>query len=73
MYDDADFDVRFLEKLNVFGIRVLIGLSRLCYAHIAYETDDAKIIPEFYRIYYCLYDLIRLNSIVCHVQEQDVR
>ena len=73
MYDDADFAVRFLYQLNVFGIRVLIGLSRLCHAHIAYETDDAKIIPEFCRISYCLYDLIRLNSIVCHVHEQDVR
>ena len=72
MYDDADFDDRFLYQLNVLGILVLIGLSRLCHAHIAYETDDAKIIPEFCRISYCLYDLIRLNSIVCQVQEQDV-
>ena len=73
MYDDADFPVRFLYQLNVFGIPVLIGLSRLCHAHIANEADGAKIIPEFCRISYCLYDLIRLNSIVCHVQEQDVR
>ena len=73
MYDDADFAVRVLYQLNVFGIRVLIGLSRLCHAHIAFETDGAKIIPEFCRISYCLYDLIRLNSIVYHVQEQDVR
>ena len=73
MYDDADFAVRFLYQLNVFGIRVLQGLARLCNAHIAYETDDAKTIPEFCRFFYYLYDLIRLNSIVCHVQEQDVR
>ena len=73
MYDDADFAVRFLYQLIVFGIRVLIGLSRICHAHIANETDGAKIIPEFSRISYCVYDLIRLNSIVCHVQEQDVR
>ena len=73
MYHDADFAVRFLYQLNVFEIPVLTGLSRLLRAHIAYETDGAKIIPEFCRISYCLYNLIRLNSIVCHVQEQDVR
>ena len=73
MYDDADFAVRFLYQFNVYGICVLIGLSRLGHAYIAYDTDGAKIIPEFCRISYCLYDLIRLNSIVCHVQEQDVR
>ena len=47
MYDDADFAVRFHYQMNVFGIRVLIVISRLGRAHIAYETDDAKIIPEF--------------------------
>ena len=73
MYDDANFAVRFLYQLNVFGIRVLLALPRLCHAHIAYETDGAKIILEFCRISYYLYDLIRLNSIVCNVQEQDVR
>ena len=73
MYDDAHFAVRFIYQLNVFGIRVLIGLSRVCHAHIEYETDGAKIMPEFSRISYCLYDLIRLNSIVRHVQEHDVR
>ena len=73
MYDDAVFADRFLYQLTMFGIRVLIGLSRLCHAHIAFETDGAKIIPKFGRISHCLYDLIRLNSIVCHVQEQDVR
>ena len=44
MYDDAGFAVRFLYQLNVFGIRVLVGLSRLRHAHIAYERDGAKII-----------------------------
>ena len=42
MYDDADIAVRFLYQLNVFEIRVLIGLSRLCHAHIAHETHGAK-------------------------------
>ena len=72
MYDNAVFADRFLYQLNVFGILVLIGLSRLCHAHIAFETDGANIIPKFCRISDCLYDLIRLNSVVCHVQEQDV-
>ena len=45
-----------------------IGLSRLLYAHIGYETNGAKMIKAFCRISYCLHDLIRLNSIVCHVQ-----
>ena len=43
-------------------------ITRFLRAHIAYEIDTAKIISEFCRISYCLYDLIRLNSIVCHVQ-----
>ena len=50
------------------GIGVLIWLSRFFHAHIAYELDTAKIIAAFFRIYYCLLDLIRLNEIVCHVQ-----
>ena len=73
MNDDADFAVRFLDQLNMFEIRVLIRLPRLCHADIAYEIDVAKIIPEFCRTSYCLYDLMRLYSIVCHVQEHDVR
>ena len=73
MFDDADIAVRFLYQLIVFGIRVLIELSRLCHAHVANETDGAKIIPEVCRISYCLYELIRLNSIVCNEQEQDLR
>ena len=43
-------------------------LSRLLHAHIGYEIDTAKIIAAICRISYCLHDLIRLNSIVCHVQ-----
>ena len=43
MYDDAVFADRFRYQLNMFGIAVLIGLSRLIRAHIAYEIDTAKI------------------------------
>ena len=68
MYDNTVFADRFHCQLNMFGIGVLIGLSRLLLAHIAYEIDTAKIIAAFCRIAHCLHDLIRLNSIVCHVQ-----
>ena len=68
MGDDAVFADRFRYQLTMFGTQVLIRLSRLRHAHIAYEIDTAKIISSFFRISYCLHDLIRLNSIVCHVQ-----
>ena len=68
MYDDAVFADRFHNQLTMFVFRVLIGLSRLFHAHIAYETDGAKIIATFCRMSYFFHDLIRLNSIVCHVQ-----
>ena len=68
MYDDAFFADRFHCQLNMFGIRVLIDLSVHFHAPIAYEIDTAKIIAAFCRISYCLYDMIRLNSIVFHVQ-----
>ena len=68
MYDDADSAFRFLSKLNVFGNRVLIGLSRLIRTHIACEIDTVKITAAILRISYRLHDLIRLTLIVCHVQ-----
>ena len=68
MYDDAVFADRLRFKFTMFGIRILIGLSRLVHAHIAYEIDPAKIFAAFSRFSYWLHDLIRLNSIVCHFQ-----
>ena len=68
MYGDAVFAIRFRYQLAIFGMRVLIWLSRLLNAHIAYEIDTDKIIAAFFRISYCLINLIRLNSIVCHDQ-----
>ena len=68
MYDDAVFADRFHCQLTMFRIRVLLFLSRLLRAHIAYGIDNAEIIAAFFRISYRLHDLIRLNSIVCHVQ-----
>ena len=63
MYDDVVFAGRFRYPLTMFGIRVLMGISRLLHDHIAYEIDTFKIIAEFCWISYCLYDLIRLYSI----------
>ena len=68
MYDDAVIADRFRYQLTMFGFRVLIGLSRLLHAHIAYEIYTAKIVAAFCWISYCLHDLIRLNSTVCHFQ-----
>ena len=68
MYDDAGFADRFHYQLTMFGIRILIGLSRLIHTHIAYEIDTAEIFAAFFRISYCLHDLTRFSSIVCHAQ-----
>ena len=68
MHDDTVFANRFHYQLTMIGIGVLIWLSRLLHAHIAYEIDTDKIIAAFFRITYCLLALIRLNSIVCHDQ-----
>ena len=68
MYDDAVFAIRFRYQLTMFGIRVLIWLSRLFHAHIAYVINTDEMIAALFRISYCLHDLIRLNSIVCHDQ-----
>ena len=68
MYDDAVFANRFRCQLPMFWIPVLIWQSRFLHAHIAYEIDTDKIIAAFFRINFCLLDLIRLNSIVCHDQ-----
>ena len=61
MYDDAVFAIRFRNQLTMFEIRVLIWISRLFHAHIAYERDSDKIIAASFRISYCMLDLIRLN------------
>ena len=68
MYDDVVFADRFRYSLAMLWNRLLIGLSRLLHANIAYEIDTAKIITAFFRISYCFYDFIWLNSIPCRVQ-----
>ena len=47
MYHNAVFADRFRYQLAMFGNRVLIWLSWLLHAHIAYITDGAKIIAAF--------------------------
>ena len=42
MDDDAGLVDRYRYQMTIFGIRVLIGLSRLIHTHIAYEIDTAK-------------------------------
>ena len=64
MYDDVVFADRFRYSTTMFGKHILIGLSRLLHANIAYETYTAKIIAAFCRNSYSLPDLIRFNSIV---------
>ena len=59
MYGDAVFAITFRNQLAIFEMLVLIWLSRLLHAHIAYEIDTAKIIAAFFRISYCLLDLTR--------------
>ena len=61
------FADRFCYPLTMFGYQVLIVLSRLLSAHIAHETDTAKIIAAFCRIFYCLHELIRFefNRLPC--------
>ena len=68
MYGDTVFAIRFRYQLAISGMPVLISLSPLLHAHIAYEIDTRKIIAAFIRISYFLLDLIRINSIVCHDQ-----
>ena len=51
MYDDVVFVITFRHQLTMFAYRVLIVLSRLLHAHIALETDTAKISAAFSRIF----------------------
>ena len=56
IYDDAVFANRFRYQLTMFMNRLVIVLSGLDYARVAYEIDTAKLIAEFCRISNCLYD-----------------
>ena len=73
MYDDAVFANRVHYQLTMFGIPVLISLSRFFHAHIAYVTDTDKIIAAFFRISYCLLDLLRRIQWSAMFKQQDIR
>ena len=68
MHDDAAFDDLISLSIGYVWNSVLLGLARLLRSHIAYKIDTAKMIAAFYPISYFLHHLIRLNSIVCHVE-----
>ena len=63
IYDDADFADRFRYQLTMFGVRVVIWLSWLLHAHMAYTTDGAKIfrsiLPNF--LLFAWFDTIKFN------------
>ena len=52
MQDDTVFADRFRYDFIMFATRLLIWLSRLLHAHIAYEIDTAKIVAALFRIVY---------------------
>ena len=69
----AVFANRFRYQLPIFGMRVLILLSRLLHAHIAYVIDTDKIIAAFFRIsFVCLiwYSWMQSSAMI---KQQDIR
>ena len=58
MCDDVVFDDGFRYQLTMFAVFILIELYRLLDIPIAYVIDTDKIIAAFFRISYCLLDLI---------------
>ena len=73
MYGDAVFAIRFRYQLAIFRMPLLIWLPRLLHAHVAYEIDTDKIIAAFFRISYCLLDLIRWIQSSAMIKQQDIR
>ena len=65
MYDDGVFADRFNYKLTMIEIPVLVRLSRLLHAHIAYEIAVAKITAEICRVSHCLarFDAVEFNRL----------
>ena len=65
MYDDDVFVGRFRYQFTMFETVVLVRLSRLLYARIAYEIAVAKITAENCRISHCLagFDAVEFNRL----------
>ena len=53
---------------SVWNSSIDIAILTTSCLYCIYITDGAKIIAAFCRIFHCLHDLIRLNSIVGNVQ-----
>ena len=72
MYDDVVFADRFCYPLTMFGNPVLIGLSPLVLAHIAYETDtkSSQHSTEFSIVCMIWYGWIQSSAMF---QQQDAR
>ena len=67
MYDDEICADRFRYPFAMCGSRLLIGLSRLHHAHIAYEIDTVKMIAAFCRISYLFvwFYTVEFNRLPC--------
>ena len=67
MFDDEVYAGRFRYPLALFGLRVLIGLSRLLHGRIANEIAIAKITEEIWRIshWLALFDTVEFNRLQC--------
>ena len=71
MYHDAVFANRFHYQLTMFGIRVLIWLSRFFHADIAYVLDTDKIIAAFSEFnIVCLIWYARIQSYAMFKQQE---
>ena len=71
IYDDAVFANRFHYQLALFGIRVLIWLSWLLHAHIAYTVPiSSQHSAEFPIVCIIWYDWIQSSAMF---NQQDVR
>ena len=73
IHDDAVFAIRFRYQFTMLGIRVLIWLSWLLHAHIAYIPDFAKSSQhsaEFPIVCMILYGWIQSSAMI---KQQDVR
>ena len=67
------FAIWFRYQLPIFGLSVLIWLSRLLHAHIAYAIDTYNIIAAFFRIsFVCLIWYTCIQSFAM-IKQQDIR
>ena len=66
MYGDAVFAIRFRYQLAIFGMRVLIWLSRLLHAYCIWNRscqNHRSIFPNF--LLFAWFDTLELNRLPC--------